>query len=334
VLTYVLRRFAAVFPVLIGVSLLVFIGIHLIPGDPAQILLGDKGTPQELEQLRRDLGLDQPIYVQYWRFLRRAVTGDFGRSLRTKQPVWHDIAASLPSTIELSAAAILLATTVAIPAGVLVAVRRNSILDHGVMVAVLIGISMPVFWTGLLLMLLVGVMMPIFPLSGVLDDGVVLSKITGMYLVDSLLQSNWVAFRSALLHLALPTITLATIPTAVIARMTRSAMLEVLGQDYIRTARAKGLAERIVNYRHALKNALIPVVTVVGLQFGNLLSGAVITETVFARPGMGRLAVISILFRDYPVVEGVVLVVATLFVLLNLATDLLYAIIDPRVHYT
>lgn len=333
-LTYVLRRFAAVFPVLIGVSLLVFIGIHLIPGDPAQILLGDKGTPQELEQLRRDLGLDQPIYVQYWRFLRRAVTGDFGRSLRTKQPVWHDIAASLPSTIELSAAAILLATTVAIPAGVLVAVRRNSILDHGVMVAVLIGISMPVFWTGLLLMLLVGVMMPIFPLSGVLDDGVVLSKITGMYLVDSLLQSNWVAFRSALLHLALPTITLATIPTAVIARMTRSAMLEVLGQDYIRTARAKGLAERIVNYRHALKNALIPVVTVVGLQFGNLLSGAVITETVFARPGMGRLAVISILFRDYPVVEGVVLVVATLFVLLNLATDLLYAIIDPRVHYT
>jgi peptide/nickel transport system permease protein len=330
-LEFVGKRLLATVPVLIGVSIVVFFGMHLIPGDPAQILLGDKGSPEELAALRVQLGLDKPVWVQYVRFAAHALRGDLGISYRTRNPVTRDIADAFPLTIELSVAAIFLAVAVAVPAGVLAATKQYSLFDNLTMVGVLLGVSMPVFWLALILMLFLGYTLHFLPISGVVGDAITLERITGFPLLDSLLALNWPALESVLLHLIMPAVTLATIPMAIIARMTRSSMLEVLRQDYVRTARAKGLAERTVIYRHALRNALIPVVTVVGLQFGSLLSGAVITETVFARPGLGRLAVTSILFRDYAAVQGIVLVGASVFVLVNLLVDVLYGLLDPRI---
>ncbi|MDI7249418.1 MAG: ABC transporter permease [Bacillota bacterium] len=330
-LEFIGKRLLATIPVLIGVSIVVFVGMHLIPGDPAQILLGDRGSPEELAALRAEMGLDRPVWVQYLRFAVNAVRGDLGLSYRTRNPVTRDIADAFPLTIELSVTAMLLAVVVAVPSGVLAATRQYSLFDNLTMVGVLVGVSMPVFWIALLLMLLFGYSLRLLPLSGVIGDAITLGRVTGFPLMDSILTLNWPAAGSVLMHLVMPSITLATIPMAIIARMTRSSMLEVLRQDYVRTARAKGLAERTVIYRHALKNALIPVVTVVGLQFGGLLSGAVITETVFARPGLGRVAVTSILFRDYAAVQGIVLVGATVFVIVNLLVDVLYGVLDPRI---
>lgn len=333
-LRYFLKRLIGLVPILLGVSLVVFLGIHLIPGDPAQVLLGDKATPEKLAEARHGLGLDQPIYLQYGRFLLRAVQGDLGRSFSTRAPVSQEILSALPQTVELSLVGIGLAVLIAIPVGVLSATRQYSWFDTGSMALMLLGVSMPVFWTGLLLMLAFGVKLGWLPLTGVISDRVTLEHLTGMYTLDSLLTGNWEAFWSTLQHLILPGITLGLIPLAVISRQTRSSMLEVLHQDYVRTARAKGLTTPRVNYRHGLRNALIPVITVVGLQMGSLLSGAVITETVFARPGMGRLAVQAILARDYPLVQGGVLFGAVAIVLVNLLVDLLYAAADPRIHYT
>ncbi|RMF89316.1 MAG: ABC transporter permease [Nitrospinota bacterium] len=332
--TYVIRRLLAIVPVLLGVSLVVFLGMKMVPGDVAEIMLGEKGSPEELARLREQLGLNAPLYVQYWRFLRRAVTGNFGRSLRTRESALTEVALAFPTTIELSVVALLVAVSIGIPAGVLAAVRPYSLFDNLTMVLVLIGVSMPVFWTALLLMLLGSLRLGWFPISGILSDGITLQRITGIHLLDALLTRNWVAGKDILAHLVLPAIALGTIPIAIIARMTRATMLEVLRQEYITTARAKGLGSWAVIGRHAFKNALIPVVTVVGLQFGNLLSGAVLTETVFAFPGIGRLAVTSILYRDFPVVQALVLLSATLFVLINLLVDLTYAYLDPRIRLT
>ncbi len=331
---YIARRLVQMLPVLLGVSLLVFLGMHLIPGDVAQLLLGEKGTQAELQRLRHQLGLDQPIYVQYFRFLVGVLHGDFGDSIRTRQPVIWEIGQALPVTIELSLAALTFAVVAGLLIGVVAARHPHSALDTGTMVFVLIGISMPVFWTGILLLLVFGGILGWLPLSGVLDAGMSVRHITGMPVVDALLSGNWPAARSGVEHLILPAVTLGGAFMATIARMARSSMLDVLNLDYVRTARAKGVRERRVVRRHALWNALLPVVTLIGLQLGLLLSGAVLTETIFGIPGLGRLTITSVLARDYPVVQGVVMIGAVIFVSANLFVDLLYAWLDPRIRYS
>ncbi len=302
---YVLRRLALAIPTLIGVTVVVFALIRLVPGDPARLVLGLQASEEEVQRLRGQLGLDQPLRVQYVRFLGRLVRGDLGRSVVTGEPVVREIAARLPATVQLAVASTVVAAAVGVTAGVVSATRQYAWLDYLVMTVALFGISLPVFWLGLMLMLLFSVHLRWLPAGGYGTPA----------------------------HLVLPTVTLAAFSVAIIARMTRSSLLEVLHQDYVRTAWAKGLSARAVVLRHALKNALIPVVTVIGLQFGGLLGGAILTETVFAWPGMGRLLVGAIVARDYPVVQGAVLVFAALFTLVNLAVDVLYAYVDPRIHY-
>ena len=332
-LKYIAHRLGQLIPVLLGVSVLVFFGMHLIPGDVAQLLLGDKGTAADLQRLRHQLGLDQPVYVQYVRFLFGAVRGDFGVSLRTRQSAIWEIGQALPVTIELSLAALLFAVAFGLAIGVAAARRPHSLIDTGSMIGVLIGVSMPVFWTGILLLLVFGGMLGWLPLGGILDEGLALRRITGMAVVDGVLAGNGSAAASALRHLILPAVALGVTSMATIARMARSTMLDVLTLDYVRTARAKGVGERQVVAHHALRNALLPVVTLIGLQLGLLLSGAVLTETIFALPGLGRLAITSVLARDYPVVQGVVIIAACIFVLANLLVDVLYAYLDPRIRY-
>ncbi|HLQ63481.1 MAG TPA: ABC transporter permease [bacterium] len=320
-------------PVLLGVSILVFFGMHLIPGDVAQLLLGDKGTDADLQRMRHQLGLDQPVYIQYFRFLGGALQGDFGESIRTRQPVIWEIEQALPVTVELSLAALAFAVVAGLLIGVLAARFPHSALDTGSMVGVLVGVSMPVFWTGILLLIVFGGILGWLPLGGVVDGSLTVRRITGAPLLDGVLTGSWPIVWSAGRHLVLPALALGATAMAAIARMARSTMLDVLGLDFIRTARAKGLAERRVVSRHALRNALLPVVTLVGLQLGLLLSGAVLTETIFALPGLGRLAITSVLARDYPMVQGVVLIAAGVFVVANLLVDVLYVYLDPRVRY-
>jgi len=333
VLRYITRRLLQLIPVMVGVSVLVFVGMHLVPGDVAQLLLGEKGTAEDLARIRHQLGLDQPLYVQYGRFLEGAVRGDFGTSIRTRQSVIWEIAQALPLTIELSLAALLFAVVVGLAIGVVAARRPHGVVDTTAMVGVLVGVSMPIFWTGILLLLVFGGILGWLPLGGMLDEGMTFRHVTGMPLIDGLLTSNFAVVKSNLQHLVLPAVALGATSMATIARMSRSTMLEVLGLDYVRTARAKGVAEPRVVARHALRNALLPVVTLIGLQLGLLLSGAVLTETIFALPGLGRLAITSVLARDYPVVQGVVLIAAGIFVLANLMVDVLYAYLDPRIRY-
>lgn len=330
---YIIRRLLQLIPVLIGVSILVFVGMHIIPGDAAVLLMGDKGTPEALARLQHELGLDQPIYVQYFHFVADALRGDFGISLRTRQPAWTEVWSALPMTLELSLSAMIFASLLGIPIGVLAATKQYSLFDSISMVGVLISVSMPIFWTGLILMMIFGGTLHWFPIGGILDEGISLHRITGVHLLDALLQGDSLAFWSASRHLFLPTIALGSLSMATLARMSRSAMLEILRKDYVRTARAKGLSERVVLVRHTFRNALIPVITVGGLQLGILLSGAVLTETVFALPGMGRLAITSLLARDYAVVQAVVMISAFFIVIINLLVDLLYAYLDPRIHY-
>lgn len=320
-------------PVLLGVSILVFFGMHLIPGDVAQLLLGDKGTDADLQRMRHQLGLDQPVYIQYLRFLGGALQGDFGESIRTRQPVIWEIEQAIPVTVQLSLAALAFALVAGLLIGVLAARFPHSALDTGSMVGVLVGVSMPVFWTGILLLLVFGGILGWLPLGGVLDGSLSVRRITGAPLLDGVLAGSWPIVWSAGRHLVLPALALGATAMAAIARMARSTMLDVLGLDFIRTARAKGLAERRIVSRHALRNALLPVVTLVGLQLGLLLSGAVLTETIFALPGLGRLAITSVLARDYPMVQGVVLIAAAIFVVANLVVDVLYVYLDPRVRY-
>lgn len=303
--TYLLRRLLLTVPVLLGVSFIIFAMVRLIPGDPAQVIAGEQATRETVETVRRSLGLDQPLVLQYARFLRDLVRGDMGRSTRSLRPVFDELADRFPNTIELTLAGMLVASLIGIVAGVVSATRQNRWPDTLSMVFALGGVSMPVFWLGLMLMLLFSVKLGWLPPVG---------------------RGTWA-------QLILPAITLGAASAAILARMTRSSLLEVLRQDFVVTARAKGLAERWVIYKHALKNAMIPVVTVMGLQFGTLLSGAVLTETVFAWPGIGRLIVESILARDYPVVQGAVLLTALTFVFVNLVVDLLYSVLDPRIRY-
>ena len=332
-LEYIIKRVIALVPVLFGITLLVFLAMHFVPGDVAQTLIGEKGGHEEVAKLRHELGLDKPIYVQYWIFLKHAITGNFGISYQTMESATGAVMRAFPVTIQLSLVAILFSVIVAIPAGIFAAVRQYSIFDNVLMAGAVLGISMPIFWTAVLLMMLFSLRLRWFPFTGIVSNSITLEHITGFQLLDAVLTGNWAAFADVLRHLVLPGIALGALPMAIIARMMRSSLLEVLQKDYVNTARAKGLSENIVITRHALKNALLPVITVVGLQFGNLLCGAILTETVFAMPGIGRLAVTSILFRDYPVVEALVLFTALAVVVVNLLVDVSYAYVDPRIRY-
>ncbi len=330
---YLGRRLLELLPVFFGVLLVVFTISHLTPGDPALVMLGERATPEAIERLREELGLKQPLHVQFLRYMGRAVRGDLGESVQSDERVIVELGQRFPATVELTFAAMLIASLVGILTGVIAAARQNSWFDGTSMVVALFGFSMPIFWLGIMMILLFASYLGWFPISGRLDYTIELARRTNLYVLDGLLSGNWAAVSSALRHLVLPAVTLSTVPLAIIARMTRSSLLEVLRQDYVRTARAKGMAETRVLTRHALRNAFIPVVTVIGLNVGSLLGGAILTETIFAWPGVGRLVVDAIFARDYPLVQGAVLVIAVLFVLVNLLVDLSYAFLDPRIRY-
>lgn len=332
---YILKRLLNLIPVLLGITLLVFVLLHLIPGDPAQILAGTRATPEIVEGIREQLGLNKPLPVQYLLFLGNLLRFNLGNSIMSGASIIQEISIRWPATFELSVAAMFIALFLGIPAGVLAAVRKNSPIDNLTMSGSLLGVSMPVFWLGLLLIYLFAVNLQWLPPGLRMSQEVASSfqPLTGFYVFDALLQLNWKALKDILAHLILPALTLSTIPLAIIARITRSAMLEVLSQDYIRTARAKGVLERWVIFKHALKNALLPVVTIIGLQFGTLLSGAILTETIFSWPGIGLWIYDGILNRDYPVVQGGVIFVSISFVLINLLVDISYAFLDPRIQY-
>lgn len=330
---YVARRVIEAIPVIIGVSILVFMLLHLIPGDPAMAILGERATAENIALLRERLGLEKPLYEQYLMWIGRMIQGDLGNTVRGNIPVSHEIAARFPATVELSISALLLSTIVGVPLGIISAIKRNSVIDTLTMFGALFGVSIPVFVLGLLLIFLLGVELGWLPFVGRLTSGVNIERFTGLNVVDALLSGNMKGLKDALEHLILPTITLATVSLAIIARITRSAMLEVLNQDYIRTARAKGLKARHVVMTHAFRNALLPIVTIIGLSLGRLLSGAVLTETIFSWPGVGKWLFDSIIARDYPIVQSMTLIIALLFIFINLAVDMLYAVIDPRIRY-
>ena len=331
-ISYIFRRLLLIVPTVIGISICAFAFVRLLPGDPILAMAGEHGvTPERYEILKEAFGYNLPIWQQYLNYLGSVLTGDFGVSLGTKRPVLNEFMTLFPATVELALCAIILATVVGVPAGVLAAVKRGSWLDQGTMGVALTGYSMPIFWWGLLLIMFFSAYLGWTPVSGRIALNFFLRPITGFMTIDSLLYGNWPAFVSALRHLILPTVVLATIPLAVIARQTRSAMLEVLGEDYVRTARAKGLSPRRVVNVHALRNALIPVVTTIGLQVGALMAGAILTETIFSWPGIGKWMIESILKRDYPVVQSGLLLIALIIMAVNLIVDVLYAVINPRI---
>jgi peptide/nickel transport system permease protein len=330
-LAYILRRVLILIPTLLGVSIIVFMMLRMTPGDPAELLLGERATDAALAEIREQLGLNEPLYVQYGLFLKRLSKGDLGETIWTRQKVWTEIRERFPATIELSVVALGISCVAGIFLGIVSATRQYSFLDYLSMLGALIGVSMPIFWLGLVFMLIFSLGLGWLPISGRMSIDVNINSITNFYILDSILTRNWVALRDALWHIIMPAVTLSTIPTAIVARMTRSAMLEVLRQDYIKTAKAKGLSNFKVVYKHALRNALIPVVTTIGLQFGVLLCGAILTETIFAWPGMGKWMYDAVMKRDYMVIQGGTLFIASLFIMINLVVDVLYALINPRI---
>ena len=328
---YLLRRLLAVIPLLIAVSFIVFVLIRSVPGDPVDAIYGEKTTPEVRQQVTERWGLDKPILVQYWIYMKGVFVLDFGESyVYSGESIGGQILRHLPATIELTLAATVVAALGGMFFGVLAAVYKSSWIDYFGMGIALVGVSVPVFWLGLIFLILLG---SVFASSHAISPQYTIPTVTGFLLIDTLLNLNFGAFLDVLRHMVLPAIALATFPTAMIARITRNSMLEVLDSDYVRTARAKGLKEERVVMKHALKNALIPIVTLGGLEFGYLLSGAVLTETVFSWPGMGRYILTSIDARDYLAVSGAIMVLAIIFVLVNLIVDVLYAFIDPRIQY-
>jgi peptide/nickel transport system permease protein len=332
-LRYTIRRLLTLIPVLAGVSVIVFLFLHLIPGDPASAMLGEHATPEGLVQLRAAYVLDEAWPTQYAMYIGHVLHGDLGRSIRDNQPIIDQLGQRFPATAELTLAALLIAVAIGLPAGIISAFRRGSIFDHASVLVALGGVSMPIFWLGLMLAWAFGVQLKLLPFSARLDTGAHFTPITNFLILDSLLRGDLPLLGQSIRHLLLPALALSTVPMAIIARMTRGAMIEVLNQDYVRTARAKGLRDRVVVGSHAFRNALLPVVTVVGLQVGTLLSGAILTETIFSWPGIGRWIFESIQFRDYPVVQSMTLIIAVIFVIANLLVDLSYAWLDPRVRY-
>jgi len=330
---YIIKRILLLIPVLLGVSILSFSLIHLAPGDPARTIAGEHASPEILQVIQEKYGLDKPLVTQYWVWLRQVLKGDLGRSIVTNERIAKEILDRFPATVELTFFSMFIAIAVGAFAGIVSASKQYSALDYTTMGVALFGVSMPVFWLGVMLMMVFGVFLRWLPISGRINTLISFRRITGLYLLDSIIGLNWPAFSSAVRYLILPSVALGTIPMATIARVTRSSMLEVLRQDFIRTERAKGLPERMVIYKHAARNALLPVITVIGLNFGILLAGAILTETIFSWPGIGRYVVKAVQMRDYPAVQGCVLFFAFMFVIVNLITDLLYAYIDPRIKY-
>jgi peptide/nickel transport system permease protein len=330
---YILKRLLGLVPVILGITLAVFLLLRSIPGDPAVVLAGERATPEQIAALREQLGLDRPLPLQYFAFLGNLITLNLGKSIMSGVPVLDEIGTRWTATFELAIAAMLVAIVLGIPAGILAAVRKNRWQDQVTIAGSLLGVSLPVYWLGLLLIYLFSVTLNWLPPSGRLSVGIGLNfqPITGFYGLDALLQLNFSAFIDVIAHLILPALTLGTIPLAIMARITRSTMLDVLTQDYIRTAKAKGVPEHWVILRHAFKNALLPINTTIGLQFGTLLGGAILTETIFSWSGIGSWIYEGILARDYPVVQGGVVLIAVVFVLINLLVDLSYSLVDPRV---
>jgi dipeptide transport system permease protein len=333
-LRFILTRLSLVVPTFLGIIFITFFLIRLVPGDPVEVRTGERGiAPERHAQLLHEMGLDRPLYVQFADYVGNVLQGDFERSLRTHRPVIEEFGELFPATLELAIFAAIFSIVFGLPAGVLAAVKRGSIFDQAVMGTSLAGYSMPIFWWGPMLIIMFSLGLQWTPFDGRMGNEFFFDRVTGFMVIDSLLSGEPGAFRSALSHLVLPTIVLGTVPLAVVARMTRSSMLEVLGEDYIRTARAKGLGMmRIVNL-HALRNALIPVVTVIGLQIGALLGGAILTESVFSWPGIARWLVEAIRQRDYPALQGGVLLVATLVIAVNLLVDLMYGLLNPRIRH-
>lgn len=328
---YATGRLGQLVIVLIGVSMVVFFTMRVLPGDVALMLLGERATAEQLAQIREQLGLDQPIWMQYLHFAGAALRGDLGQSIRSHQPALQDVASAFPVTLQLTLAALAFATVIGIPLGAVAAVRPGTMIDNAVMTLTLLGSSVPIFWLGLMLLLLFGATLGWLPIGGLMPVGLDVPSQTGMSVIDSLLSGRADLIAASVRHLLLPAVTLGSIPLAMITRMTRSEMLEAAMLDHVRTARAKGMREYLVVLRHVLRNAMIPVVTVIGLQTGLLLSGAVLTETIYSLPGLGRLMVDSILNRDYPVVEAGAMFIALVFVLVNLLVDLSYGLLDPRI---
>ncbi|THB81831.1 MAG: ABC transporter permease [Desulfobacteraceae bacterium] len=334
---YITKRLILLIPTLFGVVTIVFFMMSLAPGDPARLALGAHATPEAVEAMRHELGLDRPLHIQYLNYLKQVAVFDFGKSIKTGEPVLYELLSRFPATIELSVVSIIISTILGILAGIISATRQNSMIDFGAMFAALVGVSMPVFWLALILIMVFSVGLNLFPTGGRINIRLFMDPLTQFYLLDAIVyifrEGDFSYFLSALKHIILPAVALATIPLAVIARVTRSSMLEVVRQDYIRTARAKGLSERTVIYKHALRNALLPVITIIGIEFGYNLAGAVLTEEIFSWPGIGRWLYSAVTARDIPAVQGGVILIAVVFVLVNLAVDIFYAYINPKIRY-
>lgn len=328
---FIVRRLIQLVPILLGLSILLFLWIRALPGDPARSLLGERATPESVERIRRLYGFDQPVAVQYWAFVKRAVRLDFGNSTRTNQPVTEEMLRLFPATIELTAVALVIALALGIPLGYFAARRYGTFLDSLSITGSLLGVTIPVFFLGYILKYVFAVQLGWLPTSGRQDRRIASEHPTGFYVLDGLVTGNIDAAIDAAAHLILPAVALATIPLAIITRITRASVLDVLHEDYVRTAESKGLERGTITRRHVLRNALLPVVTIVGLQLGLLLSGAILTETVFAFPGVGSFLFESIRFRDYATMQGFILVAAVVYVLVNLLVDISYGFIDPRV---
>ena len=330
-LRFVVRRLLLLVPILLGLSILLFFWIRALPGGPAESLLGDRATPEAVEQIERIYGLDRPIHEQYLKYLEKLVSGDLGTSITSRRPVTEEIGRRFPATIELALAAMIFAVAFGVPLGFFAAKRYGSAVDHGSLVASLIGISIPVFFLAILLKYVFAVELGWLPTIGRQDVLISADHPTGFYVLDGIITLNFEAAWDAAAHLILPAIALGSIPLAILARITRASVLDVQNEDYVRTARAKGVASRIVDSRHVFRNAMLPVVTIIGLQVGLLLSGAILTETVFAIPGMGSWLAEAIKDRDYPVLQGGILFVAFVFVIVNLIVDVSYGLLDPRI---
>ena len=331
-LNFIFRQLSVVIPTFFGITLLSFILIRLVPGDPVLLMIGERGAaPEVYEAMKEQLGLNQPLLTQYGKFIKNALQGDLGTSVVSQLPVTKEFADRFPATLELGIFAMLFAILLGIPLGIIAAVKRNSAFDYSFMTLSLVGYSMPIFWWGLILILVFSVTFGITPVSGRIDVAYDIPNVSGFLLIDTLLsEEGWPAFWDALRHLILPAVAMGTIPLAVVSRMTRSSLLEVLGEDYIRAAKAKGLSAFQVVWVHALRNALIPVITVIGLLFGSIVTGAILTETIFSWPGIGKWLVKSVTSRDYPVIQGGILLIAIMIVFINVCVDAVNAYINPK----
>ncbi len=330
-LSYIIKRLLWAIPTLLGVSILVFSMVHLAPGDPALVALGEHASKEAVDALREQMGLNKSLIEQYFIFISQAVQGNFGISITSGEPVLDEFMQRFPATIELSIFAMILSVIIGLFAGIISAVKRYSLFDYTAMTTALAGVSMPVFWLGLMLIYFFSVKLGVLPVSGRLGYEFDIDEVTGFFLIDSLLADDYEAFWDALKHLILPAIALGTIPMAIIARMTRASMIEVMKEEYIRTAKAKGCSRLQIIIRHALKNALLPVLTVIGLMLGTLFAGAILTETTFSWPGIGKWLVNAVNQRDFPIIQSTTLIIASMFVIVNLVVDVLYAVVNPRI---